>query len=212
MILPLAAADEPPRIVAPGSSEVSLGRIVARVPTGTRKVILLVDGKRVRERRVRSQRVTFRYRLPRRDVVLRLVAVDGRGASTRSRAVGPVLGLPPSGAPRPAGSRELMSLKLALRRQASSFGGVSAIYVRDLVTGAGASWNAAAAFPAGSTLKVALALEALRVRERLAAGIRARVAAREHDRQLEQSRRQQACHRDRRLHELRVRSRQCTDE
>ena len=35
--------------------------------------------------------------------------------------------------------------------------------MRDLTTGAGTSWNATARFPAGSTLKLALALEALRV-------------------------------------------------
>ena len=42
------------------------------------------------------------------------------------------------------------------------FPGSSAVYVRDLTTGAGAAWNARARFPAGSTLKLAIAVEALR--------------------------------------------------
>ncbi len=36
------------------------------------------------------------------------------------------------------------------------------MYVRDLTTGAGAAWNARAQFPAGSTLKLAIAVETLR--------------------------------------------------
>lgn len=164
MIVPLAApAEEPPRIVAPAPNEVSFGRIVARLPAGTRRVILLVDGKNAREKVVRRTRVTIRYKLPRRDVTLRVVAVDSRGVRTRSRRVGPVLGLPPAAAPRKAGNRELASLARTLRTKARGFRGTSALYVRDLVTGAGASWNATAQFPAGSTLKVGLALEALRV-------------------------------------------------
>ena len=43
-----------------------------------------------------------------------------------------------------------------------AFPGASAVYVRDLTTGAGAAWNARAHFPAGSTLKLAIAVEALR--------------------------------------------------
>ena len=162
MIIPVAA-EEPPRIVVPAPRQVSFGRIVVRVPSGTRNVILLVDGKPVLERQTHRRRVTIRYQLPRRDVTLRLVAIDGRGALTRSHRVGPVLGLPRRAAPRPSGSREHASLARSLRRQMRSFPGVSAVYVRDLVTGSGAGWNATAEFPAGSTLKVALALEALRV-------------------------------------------------
>ena len=162
-MLPLAVAEEePPRIVSPAPSEVSFGRVIARVPPGTRSVVLLVDGRPVLERRARGRRVRFRHQLPRRDVVLRLIAVDGQGARTRSRPVGPVLGLQARAARRAGASRKLESLSQALRRQMRSFGGTSAVYVRDLATGAGASWNATARFPAGSTLKVALALEALR--------------------------------------------------
>jgi beta-lactamase class A len=43
-----------------------------------------------------------------------------------------------------------------------AFPGSSAVYVRDLTTGAGAAWNARARFPAASTLKLAIAVEALR--------------------------------------------------
>jgi len=48
-----------------------------------------------------------------------------------------------------------------MRRLAGGFGGTSAIYVQNLVTGAGAAWNARATFPAASTLKLAIAVAAL---------------------------------------------------
>ncbi len=164
MILPLVAADEPPRIVTPAPSQVSFGRIVAEVPRGTRRVVLLVDGKAVARRTTKERRVTVRYRLPRRDVTLRILAIDADGTRTRSAPVGPILGLPPPAAPRPSGSRgrEHGSLARAIKRHARAFHGTSAVYIRDLATGAGGSWNATARFPAGSTLKVGLALEALR--------------------------------------------------
>lgn len=152
-----------PQIVVPAARQASFGRIIGRVPPGTKKAFLLVDGKRVLAKRPRQRKVRFRYQLPRRDVTLRLIAVDGRGTRTRSQPVGPVLGLPARAAPRPSGSREHASLARALRKEMRGFPGVTAVYVRDLVTGDGASWNATAQFPAGSTLKVALALEALRV-------------------------------------------------
>ena len=165
MMIPLAASEEPLRIVSPAPYEVSFGGVLARVPAGTRSLVLLVDGKPVLERRARGRRVRVRYQLPRRDVVLRVIAIDSRGTRTASPRVGPVLGLPVGAARRARASRELRSLSRALRRQTRSFGGTSAFYVRDLVSGAGASWNASARFPAGSTLKVALALETLRTIE-----------------------------------------------
>ena len=42
-----------------------------------------------------------------------------------------------------------------------AFGGTSAVYVENLATGAGAAWNARAAFPGASSLKLAVAVAAL---------------------------------------------------
>jgi len=164
VILPLLAADDVPRIVIPAPNQVSFGRVVARLPRGTHRVVLLVDGKAVARRSsIGRRRITVRYQLPRRDATLRILAIDSAGARTRSSPVGPVFGLPAPAAPKPAPSRRHNALARALKRHLSSFSGTSGFYVRDLATGAGASWNATARFPAGSTLKLALALEALRV-------------------------------------------------
>ena len=54
------------------------------------------------------------------------------------------------------------ALQLLVGRLARGFPGTSGVYVEDLVSGRGASWNARARFPAASTLKVAVAITALR--------------------------------------------------
>ncbi len=54
------------------------------------------------------------------------------------------------------------SLAGTVLRLARSFPGTSGVYVEDLVSGRGAAWNARARFPAASTLKLAIAVEALR--------------------------------------------------
>jgi beta-lactamase class A len=151
-----------PRIVQPAPNQVSFGRIVAVVPKGTDYVILLVDGARKLVKVVERQRVTLRLSLPRHDSTLRLIAVGENGARSTSAPVGPVLGLPPGAAPRATGSVEDKALAQRVKALARSFGGTAGLYVQDLVTGRGAAWNAKARFPAASTLKLAIAVEALR--------------------------------------------------
>jgi beta-lactamase class A len=53
-------------------------------------------------------------------------------------------------------------LQLSVGKLARGFPGTSGVFVEDLVAGRGASWNARARFPAASTLKVAIAVAALR--------------------------------------------------
>jgi Beta-lactamase enzyme family len=84
-------------------------------------------------------------------------------AGRRSTAsVAHVFGLP-RGA-RPRGTLAHLDGALAARivPLVRAFPGASAVYLRDLTTGAGAAWNARAHFPAGSTLKLAIAVETLR--------------------------------------------------
>jgi beta-lactamase class A len=166
MIPPALPPEKPlaevPRIVQPAPHQAFFGHIVVRVPSGTEYVVLLVDGKRKTVKVVKSNRVGLHVPLPPRDVTLRIVAVDGKGRGHRSAPVGPVLGLPPSAAPRdtrPLADPVLMRRTKALAR---AFPGTAGVYVADLVTGRGAAWNAKARFPAASTLKLAIAVEALR--------------------------------------------------
>ena len=123
--------------------------------------MIRAGGKVVATRHLRGRRFDVRVPLPRRDVTVSVIATTLAGR--RSRASVPhVFGLPR--AARPRGTVPHLDGRLAQRivPLVRSFPGSSAVYVRDLTTGAGTAWNARARFPAGSTLKLAIAVEALR--------------------------------------------------
>lgn len=152
-------------LITPGPYEVSYGRIAGRVAAGTQMVIVSIDGRVVAKRDLPGRKTfDFHVQLPQRDVRLTVSAIfdERRRAAT---TVGPVFGLPHAGEPRgpPRRSYEDARLARSLRSLARSFPGTCAIYVQDFRTGAGAAWNARARFPAASTLKVAIAIEVLRV-------------------------------------------------
>lgn len=158
------APPAPPVVIAPGAYEVAYGRIIGRVSPGTEMVIISVDGRVVARRDLGRKRFDVSLELPARDVSLRVRAVDGsgRGAST---TVEPVFGLPRAAEPRgpPRRNYEDPRLARAIRGFARAFPGSCSVYVQNLRTGAGAAWNAGARFPAASTVKVAIAIEVLRV-------------------------------------------------
>jgi beta-lactamase class A len=164
MIAAPAAATVPaaaPRIVAPAPYQVSFGRIVAKLPPGTVRVVVIVNGHRRAARRAHGGRETFRVTLPPKDVTIRVRAVPRRGRVVTSAPVGPVFGLPPGSAPRPVPAREDPVLARRIAALLQSFPGTAAAYVHDLRTGLGAAHNARARFPAASTLKLAIAVRAL---------------------------------------------------
>jgi hypothetical protein len=161
----LAPPATPPVLITPGPYEVSYGRIAGRVAAGTKMVIVSIDGRVVAKRDLPGRKTfDFHVQLPQRDVRLTVSAVfdERRRAAT---SVGPVFGLPQGGEPRgpPRRGYEDPGLARSLRSLARSFPGTCAMYAEDLRTGAGAAWNARARFPAASTLKVAIAIEVLRV-------------------------------------------------
>lgn len=159
---PATPAEATPRIIAPAPYQVSFGRISTVLPAGTVRLVVVVNGKRIAARKAHAGRDSFQVRLPSKDSIVRIVAVDRSGDERPSARVGPVYGLPPAGAPRRAGSRLDPTLQSRLVRLLRAYSGQAAAYVHNLRTGDGAAWNARARFPAGSTLKLAIAVEALR--------------------------------------------------
>ena len=135
------------------------------VAPGTRRIRLSIDGRLRRERAVRRRRFSLSLALPARDFTLRVTAIDALGHRS-STVVGPVFGLPRAATPGNApglGGNEDAVLAQRVRGLARRFPGTCAAFVQDLHSGLGAAWNARARFPAASTLKVAIALEVLRV-------------------------------------------------
>jgi beta-lactamase class A len=153
----------PPALDAPAPREASFGRIEGRVGAGTDRVVVLVDGRAKGEQRVRAgRRFALQVTLPPRDAAVRVVALDALG-NRASATVRPVLGLPPSATPQATRPHEDPVLARKLRRLVDAFPGIAAVYVENLVTGAGAAANARARFPAASTVKLPIAIEVLRV-------------------------------------------------
>ena len=158
------AAPAPPAIVSPAPREISFGLVTGSAPPGTRRVIVEIGDTVLADRPLRGTRFSLRVVLPPRIVNLRVTTITGAGRRS-SGVVGPVLGLPAAAAPRAVTSRLDGFLSRTVRSLASGFGATSGIYVQDLATGRGAAWNAAARFPAASTLKLAVAVAVLRAHE-----------------------------------------------
>jgi Beta-lactamase enzyme family len=161
MILATAPPPPPLALVAPAEREVSFGHIAGRVPRGTWAIVVRADGRSLAVRRITGGSFDFRVSLPRKEVTVRVTAYSA-GRATRQATVRHVFGLPRSAEPRAVRGTRDVRLSGSVRALAHSFPGASAVFVEDLVTGRGGAWNARARFPAASTLKVAIAVEALR--------------------------------------------------
>ena len=139
----------------------SFGRIAGRVPRGRWAVVVKVGERTIAVRKVDGGSFDFTVSLPRRETTVRVTAYAAGGRRETAR-VQHVVGLPRSAAPHAVHGERDEGLSAAVQALARSFPGTSAVYVEDLVSGRGAAWNARARFPAASTLKVAIAVEALR--------------------------------------------------
>lgn len=153
-----AAPPPPPVLSVPA---VSFGRIAVRLGAGVRRVEVQADG-----------RITARLAVPAGPRRIS-VPVSPGVAPVRVRAIGPggarwsatarVRALPAS-ARRPGRVPGFVDgrLQADVDRLTSRIGAISGVYVQHLITGCGASVNADAQFPAASTLKAAILVDAVR--------------------------------------------------
>ena len=156
-----APALPPPAIVAPAPREVSFGLVAGTVPRGTERIIVKIGRSVAAVEPVRGRTFSVTVRLVAGSTSVAVTAIDGLNRRSTS-TVRPVFALPPHSDPRLRTARLDPVLGRHLRRLAQEHGGTSGIYVQDLRTGEGAAWNAKARFPAGSTLKLAIAVTVLR--------------------------------------------------
>ena len=156
----ISAPVHPPAIISPGPNQVSFGAIWGTVGHSVERVVVRIDGHKRAARPPRGHHFAFSVSLPRRDFTLRVTAISRHGSA--STVVRHVFGLPRRASPRRVAGYREPRLARPVRRLVRRFPGTAAAYVEDLVTGAGAAWNAGARFPAASTLKLAIAVELLR--------------------------------------------------
>ncbi len=150
----------PPAIEQPAPYQASFGLVTGVAPRGTRRVLVLVRGKELADKKLRGRRFTLRVPLPTGDVTVKIVTV-GSGGKRSAATVSNVYGLPTASRPRAVRSRNDPALSRKLRSLLRRYSGSSGAYVQNLVEGGGAAWNAKARFPAASTLKLAIAAAVL---------------------------------------------------
>lgn len=148
-------------LAAPAEREASFGRIAGRLSRGRWAVVVRSGTRTLGVRNVSGGSFDFEVSLPRRESTIRVSAYTA-GGPARHASVQHVFGLPRSARPRAVSGSHDGALAAAVGPLVRSFHGTSGLFVEDLVTGRGAAWNARARFPAASTLKLAIAVEALR--------------------------------------------------
>jgi hypothetical protein len=159
----IAAAPPPALVVtAPAEREVSFGHVAGRVARGDWAIVVRADEKLLAVRRVEGGSFDFVVSLPRRDTSVRVSLYGRHGKRQLTKTIPHVFGLPRSAEPGAVHGVHDGALQRVVGRLARGFPGTSGVFVEDLVSGRGASWNARARFPAASTLKVAIAVAALR--------------------------------------------------
>jgi len=121
-----------------------------------------VDGQEEASERVRGTEFDLRIDLPPRDVTVEVEAQDALGNDAAAH-VSQVLGLPADSEEIAATSHVDVVLSRSVSSLVDDFSGTSGVYVENLETGSGAAWNATARFPAASTVKLAIAVEFLRI-------------------------------------------------
>ena len=150
----------PPAIEQPAPYQVSYGVVTGLAARGTQRVVVRAGGRTLAVRPLRQQRFYLRVSLPPGERTVAVTTVDARDRRATTR-VPHVYALPRAGTPRSVPAFEEPVLGRAVRRLAHGFPGTAAVYVQSLTSGAGAAWNARAAFPGASTLKLAIAVTAL---------------------------------------------------
>jgi len=158
----------PPALLAPAPRQVSFGLVAGSVNAGTVRIAVFVDDAEVANRWTPGGRFRLRVTLPTHDVTVKVVAY-GPGGRSSATTVSSVFGLPQAALPTATRARLDLVLQRRLRARSSAFPGITAFYVQNLRTGAGAARNARARFPAASTVKLGIAIEVMRTLSRLPA-------------------------------------------
>lgn len=155
------AADGIPTLVDPRPGAVTFGDVVARAPVGADGAKLYANGAAAGSlvlaggvARARLAGGSGRYTLE--------VHFTRKGLTMGVARSAGVWLLPPSAAD-PARAPVLdESLQTGLRAATTGFAGIAGVWLEDFRTGRAAAWNAGARFPAASTVKLGVLVEALR--------------------------------------------------
>lgn len=140
---------------------VSFGDIIARAPAGADAAMLYVNGAAAGSVAIAGRLARGRFVRPpgRYDVEVRFTHAGGAVRLARSRGV---WRLPDTATAPVRVADEDAAWQAKVREATSRFSGISAVWIHDLSTGRAASWNVGALFPAASTVKLGVLVEAVR--------------------------------------------------
>lgn len=157
-----AVVKPPPTLREPRPGAAFFGEMVARRPAGATSAELAIDGTVVGPLKLRTDGTAW----------ARLVAAPGRyNLEVRFRRNGRIIAtavsrrvwlLPTSARHSVQPATASSALQNRLRAAAGRFTGISGIWVHDVASGIAGSWNAGAKFPAASTVKLGVMVEAMR--------------------------------------------------
>jgi beta-lactamase class A len=159
-VIVTALPPPPPAVARPAANEVTYGVVSGVASPRAVRLVVRANGRIVAKAPLRRPAFSVPVQLPAGELTVRVETVDRAGRRS-GVSIPHVLSLPAAAQPRV--HRDLLDSELAerLRALARGFPGTTGIYVQNLANGAGASWNAGAAFPGASALKLAIAVTAL---------------------------------------------------
>ena len=131
MIAQPVLAPATPAIVQPAAYQASFGLVTGSVPRGTKRVLVVVRGRKLADERLRGRRFSVRVQLPTGELTVKVVTVGAQGRRS-SAVVRDVYGLPAAARPREVRSRNDPYLARRLRSLLRRYSGNSAAYVQNL--------------------------------------------------------------------------------
>lgn len=157
-----APADAVPALSLPGPGEVFFGHVAGPAPAMSTRVLINVNGARAATAAVSGGRFDVRAAVRHGPALVEALFLNDAGEQVGVAVSRDAFALPPLATKAPAKPRRDPALTARLAAAARAFSGYSSIRIERLGTGTVAEWNGAARFPAASTVKLAVMIEAAR--------------------------------------------------
>ena len=159
---PGAPATAYPTLTLPGPGEVFFERVEGRAPVTADKVLINVNGSRAGSARVAGGEFSVRVSVRSGPALVEALFVTADGTQVGAAVSRDAYALPQSATTRRAPLHNDRTLSTRLTAVGLGFDGYSSVHLERLSTGSVAGWNDDAQFPAASTVKLAVMIEAAR--------------------------------------------------
>ena len=146
----------------PGPGEVFFGRVSGSAPKAAVRAVIDVNGVRSAPVAVVDGHYSATVDAPAGPARVRAVLLDARGRKVGAAVSRNAWLLPRSAARHPVPAKQDPGLSARLATVGMGFAGYAALHTERLATGSVAGWNDDAPFPAASTVKLAVMIEAAR--------------------------------------------------